>query len=87
LVKYIHLNPLKAGIVDDYESLLYYKWSDHGSLLGSQNTSWQDVDFVLSKFDTQDSKPSQEYLKYVKEEMSDKEAAKFLDPGSLHWTS
>jgi hypothetical protein len=78
LVKYIHLNPLKAGIVDNYASLLYYKWSGHGSLLGMQNTPWQDVNFVLSKFDTQDSKPSQEYLKYVKEEMSDKDTLKLI---------
>ncbi len=78
LVKYIHLNPLKAGVVDNYESLLYYSWSGHASLLGVKNTSWQDVDFVLSKFNIQDSKPRQKYLKFIKEEMSDKETLKLI---------
>jgi REP element-mobilizing transposase RayT len=78
LVKYIHLNPLKAGIVDDYESLLHYNWSGHASLLGVKNTPWQDVDFVLSKFDIQDSKPMMKYLKFIKEDMSDKETQKLI---------
>ncbi len=78
LVKYIHLNPLKAGIVNDYESLLYYDWSGHASLLGVKNTSWQDVDFVLSKFTNSNSKPKQEYLKFIKEKISDKETLKLI---------
>ena len=78
LVKYIHLNPLKAGMVDDFNSLGHYKWSGHGSLLGMQITSWQDVDFVLSKFNTSDKMPRLQYLKYIKEEMSDKETLKLI---------
>ncbi|MCD4775688.1 MAG: transposase [Candidatus Aegiribacteria sp.] len=78
LVKYIHINPLKAGIIDDYASLLYYRWSGHGNMMGIRLTPWQDVEFVLSKFTKLSSEPRKEYLKYIKEEMSDKETLKLI---------
>ncbi len=78
LVKYIHLNPLKAGIVNDYDSLERYNWSGHKSLLGVGITPWQDVNYVLSKFNILHSKPKLQYLKFIKEEMSDKETLKLI---------
>ena len=34
LVRYIHLNPLRAGIVKDLEELNKYKWCGHSALVG-----------------------------------------------------
>jgi putative transposase len=34
LVRYIHLNPVRAGTVADLAALAAYRWSGHGELLG-----------------------------------------------------
>ena len=34
LLRYIHLNPLRAGIVSDLDALTRYPWSGHAVLLG-----------------------------------------------------
>lgn len=34
LVRYIHLNPLRAGLVKNIEQLDRYPWSGHGVLVG-----------------------------------------------------
>ncbi|MCK5242358.1 hypothetical protein KAR34_07890 [bacterium] len=36
LVRYIHLNPLRAGIVSDAEQLDKYLWSGHSALIGKK---------------------------------------------------
>ena len=35
LLRYIHLNPLKAGIVDDFDGLARYLWCGHQQLIGA----------------------------------------------------
>jgi hypothetical protein len=34
LVRYIHLNPVRAGMVDDLETLAVFPWCGHHELLG-----------------------------------------------------
>jgi len=36
LVRYIHLNPLRAGLVKDMDGLARYPWSGHAVLLGNR---------------------------------------------------
>ena len=50
LVRYIHLNPLRAGIVPDLKHLDKHSYTGHATLLGNQQTSWQDVDYILRLF-------------------------------------
>ncbi|MCU0579205.1 MAG: transposase [Desulfobacterota bacterium] len=50
LVRYIHLNPLRAKAVIGLEELEKYPWCGHGVLTGRQKNDWQDRDFVLSFF-------------------------------------
>ncbi len=40
LVRYIHLNPLRAGIVSDYRSLSRYSYCGHGVILGYFKNDW-----------------------------------------------
>lgn len=49
LVRYIHRNPEKAGMVDT-EGLGSYPWTGHATLMGSRARPWQDTDAVLSYF-------------------------------------
>ena len=50
LVRYIHLNPLRGGIIKDLRSLKKYPYSGHGVIMGKLKYDWQDVDYVLKIF-------------------------------------
>jgi putative transposase len=51
LVRYIHLNPLRARLVSDIKDLSKYQFCGHGVLMGKQECTWQDTKYVLSFFD------------------------------------
>jgi putative transposase len=48
LVRYIHLNPLRAGVISTIDELDTYPWTGHRSLVGDGAPSWQSVAAVLS---------------------------------------
>jgi hypothetical protein len=50
LVAYIHLNPLRAGIVDDLSALKAYPFTGHSALMGRKHRAWQDTGYVLALF-------------------------------------
>jgi len=50
LVRYIHLNPLRAGIVREEVGLDLYPWSGHAVLMGHHEFPLQSVDEVLAFF-------------------------------------
>ncbi|MFO7784133.1 MAG: transposase, partial [Desulfatiglandales bacterium] len=65
LIRYIHLNPLRAGIVADMKELASYPYSGHSAIMGKKDRGWQSVDYVLSLFDTRESKARPAYEKYL----------------------
>jgi REP element-mobilizing transposase RayT len=50
LIRYIHLNPVRAGLIGTLEELARYPWSGHPAMLGKARTPWQSVDEALSRF-------------------------------------
>jgi REP element-mobilizing transposase RayT len=69
LVAYIHLNPLKAGIVDSFEELARYPWSGHAVLMRRINHDWFDRDYVLRFFGSTDVNARRAYLVFLEQEM------------------
>lgn len=67
LVRYIHLNPLKASLVHDVRELSGYRWSGHRSLIGKEMRPWQVKDEVLSYFDSNEGEAVKKYEEYVQE--------------------
>jgi len=65
LVRYIHLNPLRAKLVEGLSSLERYPWCGHGVLTGRFNKEWQDRDYVLSWFGKREGDAKAAYRKYV----------------------
>jgi len=52
LVRYIHLNLLRAGLVKKIDELNRSPWSGHSALAGYVDSNWQDTQYVLSFFGT-----------------------------------
>ena len=50
LVRYLHLNPLRAGLVPDFPGLAQYRYSGHAALVGTQEYLWQETGEVLGCF-------------------------------------
>ena len=50
LIRYIHLNPLRAKVVSDMGGLNQYKYCGHSVLMGKSDCDWQDTKYVLSYF-------------------------------------
>ena len=50
LIRYIHLNPIKAHIINTIEELDSYPWSGHRIVMGRKDFSWQDSEYVLRWF-------------------------------------
>ncbi|MGD8983083.1 MAG: transposase [Desulfobacteraceae bacterium] len=67
LVRYIHLNPLRAKIVKDMSALDRYFWCGHGVIMGTKRREWQDRNYVLAWFGTKESEAKRTYREYVKD--------------------
>ena len=65
LVRYIHLNPLRAGLVEHFSQLNKYRYCGHGFIVGTRRNDWQDVDYVLGLFNKRRKKAQGLYQEYV----------------------
>lgn len=67
LVRYIHLNPLRADIVKTIEELNRYPWCGHRTILGKATHTWMDVEYVLAQFGGTRRKALHEYRAFMLE--------------------
>ncbi len=65
LIRYIHLNPVRGGLVEDMEGLKRYPWTGHRPLLGLMYCSWQAVKQVLARFHRTQWRARREYHSFV----------------------
>jgi putative transposase len=65
LVRYIHLNPLRAMLVKTLSGLERYPWCGHSVLMGKRRHEWQDRDYVLSWFGSSEDKAKKAYRTYI----------------------
>ncbi|MBK8574999.1 MAG: transposase [Elusimicrobia bacterium] len=81
LVRYIHLNPLRAGLVGSVEELDRYPWTGHSVLMGNLARPWQEVGDVLSRFSKMGAKAKGAYRLFVVEGLKDKNAHRYEGGG------
>lgn len=62
LVRYMHNNPVRAGIVKEPEE---YPWSSHVAYLGDVSVPWLSTDWVLAHFFRQEKLAIELYRQYV----------------------
>ena len=67
LVRYIHLNPIRARIVPDMDALGRYSYSGHSAIMDLRKRDWQDTDTVLEYFGSKRGRARRKYLDYVTE--------------------
>jgi hypothetical protein len=72
LVRYIHLNPLEAGLVSPVSALEKYVWCGHAALMGQGSRTFQNTQEVLARLGSSLEAARSELLLF----MGDSKAAK-----------
>jgi putative transposase len=65
LVRYIHLNPLRAKLVEEIKALDKYPYSGHSAVLGRVKRDWQQVGYVMGFFGKRKSDARKAYRQFV----------------------
>lgn len=65
LVRYIHLNPLRGGIIKNIDQLNDYRWCGHAALMEKKQYAWQDTEEVLGMFSINKNEAMQNYLQFL----------------------
>ena len=65
LVRYIHLNPLRAGLVEDMKKLDKHPWCGHSVVMNKTKQPWQNVDYVYGLFSDQKRLARKRYRVFV----------------------
>ena len=65
LVRYIHLNPLRAGVARNLAELDAHPWSGHSALMGKAPRHWQAQDDVLGQFGAKLHRARRNYRAFV----------------------
>ncbi|AJF07617.1 transposase [Geoalkalibacter subterraneus] len=65
LVRYIHLNPVRAGAVESLEELERYPYAGHGALVGQRMRVRQEVEEVLSRFSVKPGRAVAAYRDFI----------------------
>jgi putative transposase len=68
LLRYIHLNPVKARMVSDPAD---YPWSSHRAYLGTESSAWVTTKFGLSLFSTDLARARRAYGQFILQSSAD----------------
>jgi putative transposase len=71
LVRYIHLNPLRAGLVSDLKQLDRFGYGGHSRIMGKMKNDFQDVDKVLGLFDNYEQGARRKYAQFMSKGVSE----------------
>jgi REP element-mobilizing transposase RayT len=71
LVRYIHLNPVRAGIVQDLKALKTYSRCGHAVLMGRMDHDWQDTHYILKRFGDSVKSARRAYAAFVSRGISE----------------
>jgi REP element-mobilizing transposase RayT len=78
LVRYVHLNPVRAGKVTDPDE---YPWSGHRTYLGKERLPWMTTDVVLAQFGKSIAKARSKYKEFVLDGLGEERRPEFHGAG------
>lgn len=67
LVRYLHLNSLRAGVVTGLRELDHYPYSGHAALMGTREVPWQATGEILGRFGVKVAEAKRMYRAFVAE--------------------
>lgn len=67
LVRYIHLNPLRAGVVSTLDELDVYRWCGHSVLMAKSELAGQATTEVLSRFGRSVASARKAYHSFIRD--------------------
>jgi len=67
LVRYIHLNPVRAKEVKSLAELEQYSWGGHSVLVGRRKNKWQERGYVLKYFSDREKTAIRAYRRFIEE--------------------
>jgi putative transposase len=65
LVRYLHLNPVRAKVVPDARRLDHFPWTGHSALLGTVPRAWQETATILAQFGASPRRARPAYRAFV----------------------
>jgi putative transposase len=83
LVRYLHLNPLRAGVVSDLDALAKYPYCGHGALCGTREVPWQETVTVMAHFSARARQARTQYRRFVAEGIAQGRRPEFQGGGLL----
>jgi len=81
LIRYIHLNPLRVGVVRDLRALGKYRYSGHATLLGRYDQGCQQTREVLEQFGKRVRQARAQYQRFVADGVERGRRAEFQGGG------
>jgi len=80
LVRYTHLNPVRAGIANTPSA---YRWSSHAAYCGTELIPWLTTESVLAEFATKLATARKRYATFVSEGIGEVHRPEFHGSGSI----
>jgi REP element-mobilizing transposase RayT len=65
LIRYIHLNPIRSGIVQSIKKLTEYQWCSHIDIISQSRFEWLNKHEVLKRFGADKNTQKKEYLSFL----------------------
>jgi hypothetical protein len=71
LVRYIHLNPIRAKLIDDMKGLDNYPYGGHSAIMGKTTVGFQNESYILGLFGDKVSPARRRYRAFVEKGIAD----------------
>jgi Transposase and inactivated derivatives len=78
LIRYIHLNPVRAGICKTIGQLNGYQWSGHRKIMENENDGFQEIRQVLRRFGKTTVEARRKYREFIEAGIGNNEDENFL---------
>lgn len=65
-VRYVHLNPIRAGICRTLDDLERYPWSGHPVVMGKKEWSVQNTRDILNRFSSDETVAREKYMEFLR---------------------
>jgi len=70
ILRYVHLNPLRAGLCASLDELVRYRWCGHGVLMGTNSFPAQATEEVLRRFGGSRTTARAAYTDFMQQELT-----------------